>query len=140
MATMTTHVKRVSTRDRVLDAAFDLFAEVGFAGTTVSEIERRVGLAAGSGSVYRHFPSKDELLPAAIEREFNKAFAAIEAGFPDGENPREQRAVWLRRRRGPRNYAAPPTPRSRSSRLGEGRTEGSLGAHRSRGARPRVER
>jgi AcrR family transcriptional regulator len=48
--TMITYAaKRVSTRDLLLDAAFDLFAEIGFAGTTISQIERRVGLAAGSG-------------------------------------------------------------------------------------------
>jgi AcrR family transcriptional regulator len=94
---MTTYMKRISTSDLILDAAFDLFAEVGFAGTTISEIERRVGLASGSGSFYRHFSSKEALLPAAIEREFSKAIAAIEAAFPDGENPREQRDVWLHR-------------------------------------------
>jgi AcrR family transcriptional regulator len=47
----------------------DLFAEVGFSGATISEVERRVGLAAGTGSLYRHFPSKEALLQAAVERE-----------------------------------------------------------------------
>jgi AcrR family transcriptional regulator len=89
--------KRVSTRDLLLDAAFDLFAEIGFAGTTISEIERRVGLAAGSGSFYRHFSSKEELLPAAVERELSKAIADVHSAFPDAAQPREPREVWLRR-------------------------------------------
>jgi len=89
--------RRVGTRDLLLDAAFDLFAEIGFAGTTISEIERRVGLAAGSGSFYRHFSSKEELLPAAVERELSKAIADVHSAFPDGIQAREPREVWLRR-------------------------------------------
>jgi AcrR family transcriptional regulator len=96
-ATSTYAAKRVSTRDLLLDAAFDLFAEIGFAGTTISEIERRVGLAAGSGSFYRHFSSKEELLPAAVERELNKAIADVRSAYPDTLPARQPREVWLRR-------------------------------------------
>lgn len=88
--------KRVSTRDLLLDAAFDLFVEIGFAGTTISEIERQVGLAAGSGSFYRHFSSKEELLPAAVERELSKAIADVRSAYPDPAQAREPREVWLR--------------------------------------------
>jgi AcrR family transcriptional regulator len=45
------------TRERILDVALDHFAEHGFAGTSISAIERDVGLAAGTGSFHRHFPS-----------------------------------------------------------------------------------
>lgn len=50
----------------------DVFAENGFSGATISEVERRVGLAAGTGSLYRHFPSKVALLQAAVEREVTR--------------------------------------------------------------------
>jgi AcrR family transcriptional regulator len=96
-AVSTPIAKRVSTRDLLLDAAFDLFVEVGFAGTTISEIERRVGLASGSGSFYRHFSSKEELLPAAVERELDKAIADMSSAFPDVAHVDEPRKVWLRR-------------------------------------------
>lgn len=66
-----------TTRERLLDAALDLFAEVGFEGATVSELERRVGLASGTGSFYRHFASKDELLRATVDREVERIVAAI---------------------------------------------------------------
>ena len=56
------------TRDRILDAAMDLFLERGIGGTTVSDIERAVGLAAGTGSFYRHFPSKDAVVVPALEQ------------------------------------------------------------------------
>ena len=42
------------------------------------EIERRVGFKAGTGSFYRHFNSKEELLEAAVEREVSRCVAHIE--------------------------------------------------------------
>ena len=46
-----------------------MFAELGFVGTTVTEIGRRAGLSPGSGASHRHFRSKQDLLPAAIQHE-----------------------------------------------------------------------
>lgn len=74
-----------TTRERILDAAMDVFAEDGFAGATISEVERRVGLAVGTGSLYRHFPSKEALLQAAVEREVTSLraeMAQAQAGLP----------------------------------------------------------
>ncbi len=82
-----------STRDRILDAALDLFVEEGFSGTTISEVERRVGLAAGTGSFYRHFSSKEALLRAAVEREVATRMAEIEhdrASLALPDDPRKQ--------------------------------------------------
>ena len=70
------------TRDRILDVALDLFAEHGFVGTTITAIEREVGLAAGTGSFHRHFRSKEELLHAAVEREVELVLTAIESSTP----------------------------------------------------------
>lgn len=55
-----------TTRDRVVAAALRLFGEQGFARTTVTQIERAAGLSGGSGAMYRHFKSKDELLVEAV--------------------------------------------------------------------------
>jgi AcrR family transcriptional regulator len=65
------------TRDRILDAALELFAENGFEGTPITAVERRVGLTAGTGSFYRHFRSKEDLLRAAIEHEVDRIMAEI---------------------------------------------------------------
>ncbi|MHB8437949.1 MAG: TetR/AcrR family transcriptional regulator [Acidimicrobiales bacterium] len=54
------------TRRRIVDSAMQLFARKGYAATTVAEIEGAAGLAAGSGAMYRHFPSKDALVLAAV--------------------------------------------------------------------------
>ncbi|MBL7501711.1 helix-turn-helix transcriptional regulator [Frankia sp. CNm7] len=72
----------------------DLFAEVGFSGATISEVERRVGLAAGTGSLYRHFPSKEALLKAAVEREVTRLrdeMAVGRAALPRSADPAEHR-------------------------------------------------
>ena len=57
-----------NTRERILAAALQLFVERGFDGTTISDIERAVGLAAGTGSFYRQFRSKDDVFVAAVQR------------------------------------------------------------------------
>ena len=56
-----------TTRDRIVDAALALFAERGFRGTSVGEIEEAAGLSPRSGGLYKHFPSKEALLEAAFE-------------------------------------------------------------------------
>ncbi|MBN6056180.1 TetR/AcrR family transcriptional regulator [Nonomuraea sp. RK-328] len=56
----------VSTRERIIDEALRLFAERGYAATSVAEIEAASGLSPGAGGLYRHFRSKYEVLAAAI--------------------------------------------------------------------------
>jgi AcrR family transcriptional regulator len=46
-----------------------LFAEQGFAETSVGEVQAACGLSSSSGALYKHFASKEELLEAGIERE-----------------------------------------------------------------------
>lgn len=70
---------RPSTRERILDVALDLFVEEGYSGTPITEVERRSGLSPGSGSFYRHFGSKEELLHRVVEREVALCVAAIDA-------------------------------------------------------------
>jgi AcrR family transcriptional regulator len=57
-----------STPERILDAAMELFAERGYEGTSVGEIERAAGLAPRSGALYQHFDDKQDVLERAIER------------------------------------------------------------------------
>ena len=44
-----------------------LFAERGFKGTTVADIEGAAGLKPGSGALFTHFATKEEVLVAAID-------------------------------------------------------------------------
>jgi AcrR family transcriptional regulator len=54
------------TRDRILDTAEALFAERGFAATTVRDIAAAIGLTAAS--LYNHFAGKEALYAAVLER------------------------------------------------------------------------
>ena len=54
------------TRERILDAAEEIFAERGFEGTTLRDVAARVGLR--NPSLYNHFDSKDDLYAAVLER------------------------------------------------------------------------
>jgi len=57
-----------STRDRILDESLRLFAERGFDGTAVTDIEEASGLVPGSGGFYRHFKTKEAVLTAVVDR------------------------------------------------------------------------
>lgn len=51
-----------ATRRRIIDATRELHGAQGIAATSWDDIARRAGV--GVGTVYRHFPSLDELIPA----------------------------------------------------------------------------
>jgi AcrR family transcriptional regulator len=53
------------TRQRIVDATLELHGEQGIAATSWDDIAARAGV--GVGTVYRHFPSLDELIPACGE-------------------------------------------------------------------------
>lgn len=52
----------------MLDIALRLFAEHGYAATSVAQIEAGAGISPGSGGLYRHVGSKRQLLDDAVER------------------------------------------------------------------------
>jgi TetR/AcrR family transcriptional regulator, cholesterol catabolism regulator len=54
------------TRDRILEAADELFAHHGFDATSVDAIAQRAGLTVGA--LYRHFSAKGELLLDVVRR------------------------------------------------------------------------
>jgi AcrR family transcriptional regulator len=53
------------TRQRILEATLALHAEKGIFGTSWQDIARRADVSVGT--VYKHFPSLDELVPACGE-------------------------------------------------------------------------
>jgi len=56
-------------RARVLEVAYETFAAEGL-GVAIDEIARRAGV--GAGTVYRHFPTKEDLYKAVIEDRLNR--------------------------------------------------------------------
>jgi AcrR family transcriptional regulator len=63
------------TRERLVTEAMRLFGAQGYQGTSVAQIEEAAGLAPGSGALYHHFKSKEELLEAGIDRQLDRRSA-----------------------------------------------------------------
>lgn len=81
--------RRRITRGKLLDATVESLIDLGHARTTTVEVGERTGLSRGTQ--LHHFPSKADLLVAAIEHladERSKDFEAeIEARFEQGDDP-----------------------------------------------------
>jgi AcrR family transcriptional regulator len=72
--------QREQTRNRLLDAAEQVFIDRGFHGTSVDEVAESAGYS--KGAVYSNFEDKDELFLAVLERRVDSRALAIEAGVP----------------------------------------------------------
>src|SRR3954470_6782757 len=77
--------RTATTRQLLLDAAIESLVGVGYGPPTTTDIARRAGVARGAQ--LHHFPTKAELLTAAVghlvdrrNAEFRKAFADAPAG------------------------------------------------------------
>ena len=77
-------------RDRILDTAYQLFSRRAIRDVGVDEVIERAGVA--KATLYRHFPSKDDLVIAFLEcREERWTLAWVEAeARRRGTTPEEQ--------------------------------------------------
>jgi len=79
------------TAERILDAAEELFAERGYAGTTLRDVAEAVGIRIPS--LYNHIESKEGLYAAVLERDIRPVFAALAEyvgpGVDRSQGPRE---------------------------------------------------
>lgn len=76
--------RSAGTRALLLDATIECLVELGYAGTTTTEVAERAGVSRGAQ--LHHFPTKAELVAAAVEHlflrrheEFQRAFEALPA-------------------------------------------------------------
>ncbi len=58
--------RAIPVRERILDTSYELFSRRGIRAVGVDELIERAGVA--KASLYRHFPSKDDLVVAFLER------------------------------------------------------------------------
>ncbi|GAA1259791.1 TetR/AcrR family transcriptional regulator [Sphaerisporangium rubeum] len=89
-----------STRDRIVGESLRLFAERGYAATSVAEIEAAAGLSPGAGGLYRHFRSKYEVLATAVAEHAARTRTHItdtlaEASSPGTAAPLEERLAHI---------------------------------------------
>ena len=73
-------VTAAETRDRLLRAAADVFAERGYDGTRVADIAAAAGVS--NGALYAHFASKAELLVDALRTHGRRELADMFAADP----------------------------------------------------------
>src|SRR5258705_13539848 len=84
-APRTQQQRREETRRALLDAAVESLIEVGFARTTTLEVQRRAEVSRGA--LLHHFPSKAELLVAAVAHLAEmraKELKQLSVGLPEG--------------------------------------------------------
>jgi AcrR family transcriptional regulator len=84
--------RRERTRERLLDAAFDVFAQLGVQGASIEAVCEAAGFTRGA--FYSNFASKEELFLALMDRETRAHLADLERsvaqvdpatlGTPDG--------------------------------------------------------
>ncbi|MFG2825552.1 TetR/AcrR family transcriptional regulator [Kitasatospora sp. NPDC048365] len=84
------------TRGRILQEALALFAEAGFAGTSIRQIGSAVGI--NSATLYAHYPSKEHVLAALVtighEEMHARLAEAVERTRQDG--PAERLTALVR--------------------------------------------
>ena len=68
-----TRQQAAQNRERILDAAAQLFRERGFEGIGVADLMKEAGLT--HGGFYGHFSSKDDLIAQASARELTRSLA-----------------------------------------------------------------
>lgn len=83
-----------TTRDRLLEAARELFTTAGYHATTTTLLAKRAGVA--EGTIYRHFQSKQALLNVAFQ-EVQSAGTAMVQGHLDGAGRTDERLAQLGR-------------------------------------------
>lgn len=72
-------------RSEILEAATTVFARVGFAATDVQEIAAFAGV--GKGTVYRYFPSKEELFLATVDLGMRRLTTAVDSAASKAAEP-----------------------------------------------------
>lgn len=74
--------RAVKTRQDIMNSAITLFARRGILATTMAELARAINMTPGA--LYWHFPTKEDLLLAAIEELHQRFVASFEPMLNQG--------------------------------------------------------
>jgi len=78
-------------RERILEVAKAAFTQKG-ANASLEEIAKQAGV--GAGTLYRHFPTRDELIESVYRNEVEK-LAGAAARFAETMSPLEALRAWM---------------------------------------------
>lgn len=70
-----------ATRKRLLEAAIECLASLGWAGSTVAVVAERAGVSRGAAQ--HHFPTREDLMTAAVEYVAEERTAALREHVAD---------------------------------------------------------
>lgn len=79
--------RRLETRERILDSAYELFGRIGLRKTTFEDIAVKAGVSRQT--LYRYFGSKEELTASVMDREAERFFVALNEAAPEGVDLRD---------------------------------------------------
>src|SRR6202020_2624007 len=86
---LTPERRRQQTREHLLAAAAQVFAERGFHGASLDEVAAVAGFT--KGAVYSNFKNKEGLLLALFKANYDREMDAIRTALNDTETPPENR-------------------------------------------------
>lgn len=86
-------VAEIGSRDKILDAAEDLFSRRGFSGVGMREVAEAVGL--GKSSLFHHFSSKTQLYAAVVGRILDLFDGRLTVALSSGGDPAVRFDRWL---------------------------------------------
>jgi AcrR family transcriptional regulator len=77
--------QKTSVKERILDTASRLFYHQGYNSTGINQIIAEAGIAIGS--LYKHYPSKTDLLYHYLEQQEIEYFANLEGYLKEEKQP-----------------------------------------------------
>jgi AcrR family transcriptional regulator len=80
--------RREARRQRLLEAALDLFAELGFHDTSVDEVVAHA--RTSKSAFYEHFESKEDCFRVLLDQEGGALIAAVHAAAAGGSDHRQR--------------------------------------------------
>jgi AcrR family transcriptional regulator len=83
-----------SRTDEILDTAATIFAQHGYQDTEMQLIADAIEV--GKGTIYRYFPSKQELFLKAVSRGMDRLRLAVRSAYEPIEDPLERVTVAIR--------------------------------------------
>ena len=80
--------RREQRQEEILDAAVELFARHGYSESDIQVLADTLGV--GKGTIYRHFPSKQDLFLAAVDRVIRQLHQRLNERTADVADPLER--------------------------------------------------
>ena len=80
-------------RDRIVEVARPLIRQRGLDAVSMDEIAKAAEV--GPGTLYRHFPTKEDLYNAVLESWILQVNDVVDKALETSDGPREQLLAWL---------------------------------------------